>query len=556
MVIQHSRLALNGMRQLKISEGKKTKSTEKLSSGYKINRAADNAAGLAISEKMRAQIRGMQRAAENAQDGISLVQTAEGAMQESQNILHRMRELSVQAANDTNTEDDRSQIKLELDELREELDHIANGTEYNTMKLINGDFSLEADDMKTRFQEYLKGSWLQDALNRIEDGLGIGMNKDVTLKVQFQSLGSNAVATMASANGGDKFTLTINSDFTDGLTMGDFSTDSGPIAGGHVLDRLITHEMTHAVTRHNMSSSLGAPTWFIEGIAEAVQGTDRTSPETEATVRNIMTNFSHGVSGEPAYQTGFYAVSYMAYNTTTGNFTNFLEDMDSGASFDQLIAKYYGVADEAEFVNKLKDMAANNTSGFLGACHVTLGDGKEDSIIDWDQTPENAVTNVGGYTPIEHSEEKIAMNGRVWTIQWDNPKSSGEDMTLQIGANAGQELSFYIGDMRSKALIGTDEIDVSTFDIASRQITRFDHAIQKVSTYRSSLGAIQNRLEYAIDGLQNSAENLTAAESEMRDTDMAEEMVVFSKNDILAQAGQSVLAQANQSTQGVLSLLS
>ncbi len=555
MVIQHVMAASNALCQTKINSKQTGKSTKRLSSGYQINCAGDNAAGLAISEKMRGQIRGINRASDNAQDGISLVQTAEGAMQESQNILHRMRELSVQAANDTYTEEDRNCIKVELDELAKELDRIANTTEYNTMKVINGDFSLQAQDVKTRLQERLKGSWLQDALTRIEDALGIGVKSDVTLDVKFEDLSAGVVASMSSTYGGSKFTLRINNDFINGLSMEDLESSSGPITGGILLDRVLTHEMTHAVTMHHASGTIGnIPLWFMEGIAEAVQGLNRTT-ETEAQVQAKMAGFSNSVTGEDAYSMGYFAVSYMANNTTTGTFEDFLQDMDSGATFDELLNKYYGVTDENAFVDKLKSMAAMDISGFLSACQITLGDGKEDALGNWDQTSEDVVTNMGFSMPIEHTSEKMSINGHKWTINWDKPNSLGKTMNLQIGANAGQEISFYIGDMRSKNLIGMEDINVSTHDTASVQITRFDTAIQKVSGYRASLGAVQNRLEHTIMNLDNAEENLTTSESKIRDTDMAEEMTAYSKNNILTQASQAMLAQANQSTQGVLTIL-
>lgn len=547
-VIVNNLLAMNAQRQLGINTDKKNKSTERLSSGYRINRAADDAAGLAISEKMRGQIRGLNRASVNSQDGISLIQTAEGAMQESQNILHRMRELAVQAANDVNTEEDRNCIKLELDQMAQELDRIANSTEYNTMKLIDGTYSMAATDTKTKFQEYLKGSWLQDALTRIQDGLGIGIDTNATLTVTFKQLAPNVVAQMGSYNGGNIFSLEVNTDFTDSLTMNDFTTSSGPLAGGILVDRLITHEMTHAVTRHNMTAATNAPTWFMEGIAEAVQGHGRTNPQTpNQALSNILT-------GDP-YEKGYYAVSYMAYNTTSGTFQDFLKEMKTGKTFDELINKYYGKANEAAFIDAIEKSADADINGFLQSCHITLGDGLEDSIIDWDRSAEDVVLNMGGPESIRSSTETLSLSGHTWTVTWDSPETSGDKIVLQTGANSGQELKFDIGDMRRSSLIGTEEIDVSNHDMASAQISRFNGGIQRVSRYRSILGSVQNRLEHGIQYLDNTNENLTASESRIRDTDMPKEMTSFSISNILSQAGESMLAQANQTLQGVLQLL-
>ncbi|MDE6313856.1 MAG: flagellinolysin [Lachnospiraceae bacterium] len=555
MIIQHVIAAQNANLQCKINNKKRAKDTEKLSSGYRINRASDDASGLAISEKMRAQIRGLNRASENAQEGISLVQTAEGAMQESQNILHRMRELSVQAANDTNTREDRECIKQELDQLAEELDRIANGTEYNTMKLLDGSYTLHANDLKTKFQERLKSTWLQDALTRINDCLGIGPNENIIMSVKFSSMGAGTVAAMGSGFGSNRFSLYVNTDFIEQYDMSDFDSSSGPYAGGMLVDRVMTHEITHAIMMHNCSPAIeDIPMWFTEGLAEAVHGNNRWT-ETVDKVAAAMSGFSNSVSGTNAYSMGYYAVSYMAYNTIAGTFKDFMQDMGSGLTFDELLKKYYGVENGDEFATMITDMVANEPGTFVAACHITLQDGLEDCLGDWDMPEKNVIPNLGGGLPIEHSVEKLLLGGKVWTVHWDEPNSSGERIKLQVGANSGQEMDFCIGDMRRKVLIGLDDIDVSTHDAASVEISRFDNAIRTVSNYRSYLGAVQNRLEHTIARLDNYSENLTESESKIRDTDMADLMTNYAKNNILCQSAQSMLVQANNINQGVLSLL-
>lgn len=554
MVIQHNLSAMNASRFLGVTTSNYAKSSEKLSSGYRINRAGDDAAGLAISEKMRGQIRGMSRASENAEDGISLIQTAEGAMQESQNILQRMRELSVQAANDTYTESDRECIQVEIDELTKEIDRIANTTEFNTKKLIDGTYTKTSDGVQAKIQEWLKGSWLQDAMTRIKDATGLGLTSDCNLKVEFNSLGGTTVAQMWSANGGTDFKLEFNKDYLSGLSVSDFEESSGPVTGGILMDRVLTHEIAHAVTRHNMNPAItDAPLWFMEGIAEAVQGHSRTMPQTEAQVQNIMTGFANNVSGEKAYSAGFYAVSYLA-NKDPGKFSQFLNNLKTSTSFDAAVQATYGVV-AADICSEINTEARNRTTDFLSTAHITLGDGLEDALGDWDKSPEDVVQNSGTPGEIKDINEKLSIDGHTWNVVWSPVRYEGNDIRLQIGANAGQEIRFNIGDMRSKNLIGEDSVKVTSHDDASGAITIFDKAIQKVSGFRSSLGAIQNRLEHTISNLDNSAENLQSSESKIRDTDMADEMTRFSKNNILMQAGQSMLAQANQSTQGVVSLL-
>lgn len=542
MVIQHNMSAQNANRNLGVTTRNQAKSTEKLSSGYKINRAGDNAAGLAISEKMSGQIRGLNRASDNAEDSISLVQTAEGAMQETHNMLQRMRELCVQAANDTNTTDDRSQIKLELDELSKEVDRIANTTEFNGMKLLNGDHSLEAKDVETRVQEYLKGSWIPNAMSRIQDATGLSLHGNITMKVEFKTGMGNALASMTGSYGGSEFTLSISKDALAGLTASDFHTSSGPVIGGILSDRVITHEFTHAVEFQNFKSA--APGWFMEGLSEAVQGNHRSANQTPA---EAAANINSGDD----YKFGYYAIQYMQHN---GMFDAFLDELGKG-SFDDAVKKYYGEASGDALKTKIQNLASAGIESFLGMCHIDPADGKDDAIMDWDAAPKDVNPSGGGVIAIESKVERIAIGEASCEITWAETNYERKGFRLQIGANAGQELELNMGCLRSKELYGSEDIDVSTYSAASASITRFDGAIRTVSYHRSKLGAIQNRLEHTISNLDNSAENLQASESAIRDTDMADEMTRYSKNNILMQAGQSMLAQANQSTQGVMSLL-
>ena len=542
MIIQHNLAALNANRNLGVTTKKSAKSTEKLSSGYKINRAADNVAGLAISEKMRGQIRGLNRASDNAEDGISLVQTAEGAMQESQNILQRMRELCVQAANDTNTTDDRSQIKVELDELSKEVDRIANTTEFNGMKLLNGDHSLKAKDIQTRVQEYLKGSWIPNAMSRIQEATGLTLHGNITMKVEFKTGMGNALASMTGSFGGSDFTLSISTDALNGMTASDFHTSSGPEIGGILSDRVITHEFTHAVTMQNFKTQ--PPGWFMEGIAEAVQGNHRSANQTPAEA-------AANISGGDDYEFGYYAIHYMQHN---GQFDAFLDELGK-SSFDDAVKKYYGEASGDSLKTKIQNLAAAGIEGFLGMCHIDPADGKDDAIMDWDAAPKDVNPSGGGVIAIESKVERIAIGEASCEITWAETSYERKGFRLQIGSNGGQELELNMGCLKSKELYGSEDIDVSSYSAASASITRFDGAIRTVSYHRAKLGAIQNRLEHTIANLDNSEENLQSSESKMRDTDMADEMTRYSKNNILMQAGQSMLAQANQATQGVVSLL-
>ena len=413
MVIQHNMTAANANRNLGITTGNLAKSTEKLSSGYKINRAGDNAAGLAISEKMRGQIRGLDQASTNAEDGISLIQTAEGALTETHSIIQRMRELAVQSASDTNTDDDRTQIQNEINQLTEEVDRIANTTEFNTKKLLNGD-RVGAVNQK-------------EGTNKIE-----GTFSNSLVKVNTTS------SELKFSNESDVIRIELNQD-------ADSEGKVGAAGSGYTVKSL-----------HGASANV---TITSEGIKVA---------------KAQLSLVSDGKI-------------------------------------------YTSAAAETDAIIAISN-AANMKAGDV--ITITLG---------------------------ECNSTKSAPTGK-------------DALKLQIGANAAQEIKLGINSMRTQDLDIADKttgkgLDVSSQTGASMAIEAYDMAIQKVSTERSKLGATQNRLEHTIANLDTSSENLQSAESSLRDTDMAEEMTKYSKNNILMQAGQSMLAQANQSTQGALSLL-
>ncbi|QUL54554.1 flagellin [Paenibacillus tritici] len=416
MIINHNIAALNTHRQLSANTANTNKNIEKLSSGLRINRAGDDAAGLAISEKMRGQIRGLDQASRNSQDGISLIQTAEGALNETHSILQRMRELSVQSANDTNTSGDRSELQKEMTQLNEEIDRIQSTTQFNTKNLLDGSMG--------------------SAVNA--DGANI--NKNASLK---NSLGAAIVSTTVLTNLTDK----------NGNNLGITSNDSITIS--YVKD-----------------------------------GT---------TVTNTF-----AVSA---------ALTIAALGTTDG----------AAADANQGLTISAGAAVVT---------AAN--AGTVGAVN-----GLTITIKDASGNVRTAATNALS----SFSETTAAAN-----------KRTDGTANFQIGANTGQSMNLSIEDMGASAL-GVKGLQISTQSQATVAIKVIDQATQKVSSERSKLGAVQNRLEHTINNLGTASENLTAAESRIRDVDMAKEMMSQTKNNILAQAAQAMLAQANQQPQGVLQLL-
>lgn len=423
MRINHNISALNTYNKLGTNQLNASKNMEKLSSGLRINRAGDDAAGLAISEKMRAQIRGLDMATKNANDSISLIQTAEGALNETHSILQRMRELAVQATNDTNTDADRTELQAEINQLIAEIDRIGNATEFNTKKLLDG----TAKGVVER-----------------KDGTGvINNNSNLTID-QADLLLFQEDAKNASVNG--SFTIIKTS--------------------------------------------------------EAVNGSGITQSEFKVYDNNGNVAATISTSGGGVGSGGGFAIEDNTFTFTT-----------SGAQVLFNSGSLNGAAKEVSI--GIENIQATAASGGL---------------------------KVG---------ESITF---VFTKQQDAETDVDSAILTQIGANGGQSSFISMNDMRSRAL-DIDEINVTDKWKASAAIERVNAALTKVSSQRSSLGAVQNRLEHTINNLTTASENLSSAESRIRDVDMAKEMMELTKNNILSQASQAMLAQANQVPQGVLQLL-
>ena len=409
MVVQHNLTAMNSNRMLGITTKSQAKSTEKLSSGYKINRAADDAAGLSISEKMRKQIRGLTQASSNAQDGISAVQTAEGALNEVQDMLQRMNELAVKAANGTQAENDRSYIQNEIDQLVTEIDRVSTTTKFNESYLLKG------------------------------------VNQDGTAaKLTYETAKGN-IADIDAATGKKEYAL------------------------GTAADKTVTNKGTYKVATVEV---LGKTYGLVTDIKDEDKAGGKTLSEKDA-------------------------LDDAKATATAGAF----------ATQDELIAQIK------------KDL---NEAG--------AGDIKSISVDK---------------------------DGKV-TVEAFADLNASLNFSLHVGADSTEDNKIDVDiSMMSARGLGVNGIQVSGNDDtnATAAIDTISAAIQKVSTQRSALGAVQNRLEHTINNLDNVVENTTSAESAIRDTDMATEMVKYSNNNILAQAGQAMLAQSNQSNQGVLSLL-
>ncbi len=455
-------MAMNAHRQLGIGNTMGAKSMEKLSSGYRINRAGDDAAGLAISEKMRGQIRGLNQASRNAQDGISLIQTAEGALNETHSILQRMRELSVQSANDTNNDTDRGELQKEIEQLKAEIDRISNDTEFNTKNLLDG---------------------------------GIG---------QTASLGANT----AELNGVRAVDTNLEGTYT--LTFANAATTTENfISAGGIASTDVTIDNTSGAT------GLEAGSYTIklsdangDGTAATAILYDANGNEVSKTAAPIDNSGADIVLND-AGGNALITIATGAYNGASGTLkfdVAITADITVGSP-DGTSKAYTGVKADSNSVMSVAGLE-------LDVATELQGTGAETAVID--------VTNNG--------------------------------VQFHIGANEGQTTRLAINQM-STAALNVDDIDITTQTGAEAAITAVNSAIEKVSTERSKLGAIQNRLEHTIKNLDTSSENLQSSESRIRDVDMAKEMMEFTKNNILQQAAQAMLAQANQQPQGVLQLL-
>ena len=464
MVVQHNMQASNASRMLNITTGNQAKSTEKLSSGYRINRAADDAAGLSISEKMRKQIRGLDQASTNAQDGVSAVQTAEGALTEVHSMLQRMNELAVQASNGTNSESDRSSIQDEIDQLTTEIDRVAETTKFNETYLLkgsNGDKTIKI----AAHDAGLEGTLTQNTQTATFSMEKLEVGNKVKIGGTEYEIGAEDAASAKSAVGfTDSSTGVIQIDGKSWTLVGKTGTTNEELfeLNNDDLDKFVKEGST---IEYNGKSA----TIFSDTTKKHADNTAYTDPNKKTLI------------------------------TSTEAYNKIQTELQAASTI--------GATSQGATV------AAVDTTGDKAKFTITKGEAE--------------------------TKNDLTFNLHV---------GSDADMTNKIGVT--------IESMDSKSL-GLDGINVSDASgkSATYAIDAIADAISKVSAQRSSLGAVQNRLEHTIANVDNVVENTNAAESRIRDTDMAEEMVNHSKNNILAQAGQSMLAQANQSTQGVLSIL-
>lgn len=729
MRINHNIAALNTYRQLNSASSAQGKSMEKLSSGLRINRAGDDAAGLAISEKMRGQIRGLDQASKNSQDAISMIQTAEGALNETHDILQRMKELSTQAANGTNTDDDRAEIQKEVNQLTSEINRIGNTTEFNTKKLLQGSTSksdvgavaspVTAGTDATNTQATwdtgtLSGVMAASDVNTFEfNGVTVTLTgadnaattgDDTTIGSVTANSAAIALDTTATQGGHDAagqaghivdaltqisqqsgsalagFTFELNAGGDGVLITGPDTATAGAnndariYIGGAGTNLATTNDNSTAakssLTQAGVDGALAkeatstlsfnkvpteGSTFNVAGkdvaFYDSSKGTysDATDAQTKLGADSVIDingkstsdiaaavaalDFTNGGNGATAEVSGStvtfkaetagaassnvvslttsdaYAGTKSAYSADAGAVNTDLRNTDFEMSVtvgsktftvnaDSLKvnltdAATYGSAGQTTVIDAFKNATATDGTKLSDLVDVSFDNGGATQTLSFEAkevgTDNISVVLTGTDAATVDTALGLTAGTTTGDAGTDAFENGGKDFeeTFQVGANQGQSFSISINDMRSNALgltgdsagavnkdvagakytttkdvtNGTDNtavefaLDVSSTESASAAIKVLDNAIQSVSAERSKLGASQNRLEHTINNLNTSSENLTAAESRIRDVDMAKEMMNQTKNSILSQAAQAMLAQANQQPQGVLQLL-
>jgi len=501
MRIQHNIMALNAHRQLTGNTSQVQKNIEKLSSGYQINRAGDDASGLAISEKMRAQIKGLEVAQKNAQDGISLIQTAEGALTEVHSMLNRMVELAEKSANGTIQDDvDREAIQKEVDDLLSEIDRISKATNFNGINLLDG--TLGATKADNTASGYIGGTTNEVTMSGLEIGTVVKFVTSDTAGTPGIEVGYNAT---------DKeLTITLTAD-TEGAASFSAASINDAIEAAYASDPVanailagVKVETGSSVTAGTNSMSTVLGSIIFKEAAASTKAKDVVGTDTDFVLSATRTG-----------KTNITSFTFADSATTQG-----VQNANGVVTVTLLQDKEYSASEITEMLR---------TNG-----------------IDWKASFDGTLTG----TKIETGFGTAAL-----TVT-DGTGTGASGLTLQIGDTneSHQKVTVSVDNLSSDGL-GIANLDVSTREAAGDSIQRIKDAINKVSTNRANLGGLQNRLEHTINNLSVTEENMTAAESRIRDVDMAKEMMAFTKNNVLTQAAQAMLAQANTQPQSVLQLL-
>ena len=569
MRIQHNIMAMNAYRNYNNNTSALSKNLEKLSSGYKINRAGDDAAGLAISEKMRAQITGLQAATKNVKDGVSLVKTAEGAMQEIHDMLNRMDYLANQSANGTyDNEVDRANLQKEVDSLRSEIDRIADSANFNGIKLLDGSLETGADLTLKGNIDIPNVGTVQGTSTVVHKEAGAGVKKtsfEVNLhNVTFDAkqhgdtlkltVGGHTLTATAAAGGAKAYTGKdladlFAADATGGNTAGEVTIDGQKFNVTATTTGLKFEQADDATATTLVNGNVAVKLGAVAGQGAAVTG-DYNLAATN--IQNATLD-----SGERLASTSFELTKDMVTDgssITIGKTTYTFKALNgaTGGANDVDITGLDGTkaADLVQIAAKLTAKANANTTYSVGH------DGATSTITVTEKKGQTDFQDANGKSSLTSKE---AIQG---TLSVTGAPATGKALTLQIGdtSDGFNQLSVKVGDMHTKAM-GTKggksiaDISIANQSDAADAVNVIKDAINYVSSVRGDLGATQNRLEHTQNNLSVMTENIQDAESTIRDTDVADEMMAYTKNNILIQSAQAMLAQANQVPQGVLQLL-
>ncbi|MEA4892934.1 MAG: flagellin [Peptococcaceae bacterium] len=549
MVVRTNTMAINANRQLGVNNSSVAKSLEKLASGFRINRAADDASGLAISEKMKAQIKGLEQASANSQDGISLIQTAEGATTEIHNMLNRMTELATKSANGTiQDEVDREAIQQEVNDLKSEITRISKSTNFNGINLLDGSLAGGAGATGSGLTGGVVATFkaakttnidaastasadLAEAEKMVIDGVEINVDwsslsvdDQAALKVDWTSTPTAAATKKAASimetainNAIDAANKLKNTNVNHvtvkmGTAAGDFSITSG-LEGSKV-----------------SSITYGGNTASLLGVMGATSGTAVTAVATDK------------LSADPA------DINSVAFDLV-------LDGETVNMSVSGIVNTDDGGSDNADAIKTGIDTALAAYGAAKGLTSDEITALKASITVKFNENGQFEITNNSGKT-LSFADKNGGKAAQLLGLSTEGKSVANGGLTLQVGDTNDDfnKVTVAVDDLTATGL-GLTSLNVSDQNAAGNAIQTIKDAINKVSTNRANLGSLQNRLEYTINNLDTTAENMTAANSRIRDTDMAKEMMNYTKTNILTQAAQAMLAQANQQPQAILQLL-
>ncbi|TSA50897.1 MAG: flagellin [Nitrosomonadales bacterium] len=566
-VITTNLSSLNSQRQLNTSESSMKTTLQRLSSGMRINSAKDDAAGLAISERMTAQIRGLDQSRRNANDGVSLLQTADGALGSIANAMQRIRELAVQASNGTNSTNDRQSLQAEATQLTQEIDRVANTTQFNGQRVFSESIGSNVGDTnKLAVLFGLKAGWLENAEKLIQQYYGIigdGAGISIELSTFTDGVGGTAAQVSGAVGVSGKATNVKLQ-----IDMADFNPPNLPNGGNSPFynDRIITHEMVHAVMDRSMNIGSMAngglnQTWFLEGSAEFIHGADERLQASIGSVgvAGVMARAATFTSGgswggtSDDYSAAYSAVRYLHQKIKSLGGTGMKDLMtyltnNQAATLDTAI----NAVTSGTYANVnafIADFNANGTA-FIGGMNLANTDTGAIGGFDADsgavRTADSVINDVG----TNSSDNPLAGFTETWETVTGG--STAKSNFLQIGANAGQTIDVGISS------INTSSLNIQSIDLvgnAAYAISQIDTAFDYLNGERAKVGAELNRLDATVANLHSSSNLTSASRSRIRDADFAVETANLVKSQVLQQAATAMVAQAQALPRMVLSLL-